>query len=72
MNKEVKRTPNSNVSKWSDRIKSQPMFDILKQVKDREAEFPGIVHLEIGDTNGFSNEALRQCIEQSLRSQSFT
>lgn len=58
--------------RWSSRIRSQPMFDILKQVKDREIEYPGIIHLEIGDTNGFSNDPLKDFIEQSLRQLPFT
>ena len=63
---------NQSNSVWSTRIQSQPMFDILKTVKDRELSFPGIVHLEIGDTNGFSNDGLKQAVAKSLQHEPFT
>lgn len=52
------------MSTWSERIKPQPMFDVLSLAKAREAEGHYVSHMEIGDTPGFKNEQVHDLIKK--------
>lgn len=56
---------------WRDRIRSQPMFDILQEVRAVENRNHHVIHLEIGDTQGFDNVALRTHINDACQSVPF-
>lgn len=47
---------------WSDRIKPQPMFDVLSMAKAREAQGHYVARMEIGDTPGFKNEYIHELV----------
>ena len=49
---------------WGDRIKSQPMFDVLALANAREAQGHYVARMEIGDTPGFRNETIHRLIEK--------
>jgi aspartate/methionine/tyrosine aminotransferase len=51
---------------WENRIRPQPMFDILQLVQQQEHLGNKIIHLEIGDTTGFKNETLRSYIAAAV------
>ena len=57
---------------WENRIRPQPMFDILQMVQQQELLGNEIVHLEIGDTTGFRNEALKSCIANAVEEVPFS
>ena len=54
---------------WADRIHSQPMFDILSMVREMESFGNDVKHLEIGDTEGFENLALREHLVARAKSE---
>lgn len=49
---------------WGDRIKGQPMFDVLALANAREAQGHYVARMEIGDTPGFRNETIHRLIEK--------
>jgi len=51
---------------WKNKIRPQPMFEILQVVQNFEHEGKDVVHLEIGDTTGFTNESLKSHISNAL------
>jgi aspartate/methionine/tyrosine aminotransferase len=51
---------------WKNKIRPQPMFEILQVVRNIEHEGKDVVHLEIGDTSGFTNESLKSYISNAL------
>jgi len=57
---------------WRERIRSQPMFDILQEVRSVENRSHPVIHLEIGDTQGFNNLALRTHMSNACQSVPFT
>jgi aspartate aminotransferase len=54
----------SNSASWADRIHSQPMFDILGEVNAAQKNGESTIHMEIGDTTGFRNQNLIDCVTQ--------
>ena len=56
---------------WRERIRSQPMFDILREVQALERSGSEIIHLEIGDTSGFINSELKRSITQAASEQEY-
>ena len=46
------------LSRTSERIRSQPMFQFMAMAKSLEDEGRKVIHLEIGDTSSFSNQHL--------------
>ena len=49
---------------WSERIKPQPMFDVLSMARKRELEGHYVARMEIGDTPGFRNDYLHSLISK--------
>lgn len=49
---------------WGDRIKGQPMFDVLALANSRERQGHYVARMEIGDTPGFRNETIHRLIEK--------
>ena len=47
---------------WSDRIKPQPMFDVLSMARKRELEGHYVARMEIGDTPGFRNNRIHDLV----------
>lgn len=47
---------------WRDRIKPQPMFDILSMAREKEAQGHYVARMEIGDTPGFRNEYIHELV----------
>lgn len=47
---------------WSDRIRPQPMFDVLSMANDRESQGNYVARMEIGDTPGFRNDFIHELI----------
>ncbi|MAQ55226.1 MAG: hypothetical protein CL719_10280 [Chloroflexi bacterium] len=54
---------------WADRIHSQPMFDILSMAHEMDLSGNDVKHLEIGDTEGFENFALREHLVARAKSE---
>jgi len=52
------------VSSWQDRIKPQPMFDVLSMARERELKGHYVARMEIGDTPGFQNEHIHELISR--------
>ena len=50
---------------WKNKIQPQPMFEILQVVQNFEREGKDVVHLEIGDTTGFTNDSLKSYISNA-------
>ena len=57
---------------WKNRIRPQPMFDILQLVQQQELLGNDIIHLEIGDTTGFKNESLQAYIATAVKEVPFS
>ncbi len=53
---------------WSERIRPQPMFDVLSMANDRESQGHYVARMEIGDTPGFRNEFIHDLISKHARS----
>jgi len=49
---------------WRERIRPQPMFDVLTMANAREAKGHYVARMEIGDTPGFQNEVIHHLIEK--------
>ncbi len=47
---------------WRDRIKPQPMFDVLSMAREKEARGHYVARMEIGDTPGFRNEYIHELV----------
>lgn len=47
---------------WRERIKPQPMFDVLSMAREREARGNYVARMEIGDTPGFRNEYIHELV----------
>lgn len=47
---------------WRDRIKPQPMFDVLSMAREKEAQGHYVARMEIGDTPGFRNEYIHELV----------
>lgn len=69
-----KRYPESKVggtlelSKRARRIASQPMFRILLEAEKFERAGAKVIHLEIGDTRGFTNDRLIELLQAECKS----
>ena len=50
------------MNSWSDRIKPQPMFDVLTMAREREKKGEYVARMEIGDTPGFRNEYIHKLV----------
>jgi hypothetical protein len=50
------------MNSWSDRIKPQPMFDVLTMAREREKKGEYVARMEIGDTPGFRNEYIHELV----------
>jgi len=50
------------VNSWSDRIKPQPMFDVLSMARERERQGHYVARMEIGDTPGFRNDSIHELV----------
>lgn len=50
------------MNSWSERIKPQPMFDILTMAREREAQGNYVARMEIGDTPGFRNDYIHDLV----------
>ena len=53
---------------WSERIKPQPMFDVLSMARKRELEGHYVARMEIGDTPGFKNLTIHSLVEKHASS----
>lgn len=51
---------------WNDRVRAQPMFDILARARERESSGQRVIHFEIGETSGFVNSALLEALRAEL------
>ena len=47
---------------WRERIKAQPMFDVLSLAQERERLGHYVARMEIGDTPGFKNDFLHELV----------
>lgn len=47
---------------WRDRIRPQPMFDVLSMAREREKQGHYVARMEIGDTPGFRNEFIHELV----------
>jgi aspartate/methionine/tyrosine aminotransferase len=47
---------------WSDRIRPQPMFDVLTMARERENNGNYVARMEIGDTPGFRNNHIHNLV----------
>lgn len=52
------------MSSWQDRIKPQPMFDVLSMARERELKGHYVARMEIGDTPGFQNDLIHHLISK--------
>lgn len=50
------------MNSWSDRIKPQPMFDVLSMARKREMQGHYVARMEIGDTPGFRNDSIHDLV----------
>lgn len=50
------------MNSWSERIKPQPMFDVLTMAREREAQGNYVARMEIGDTPGFRNDYIHELV----------
>lgn len=49
---------------WRERIKPQPMFDVLSMAREREAQGNYVARMEIGDTPGFRNDHIHELVKK--------
>lgn len=47
---------------WRERIKPQPMFDVLSMARERESNGHYVARMEIGDTPGFRNNQIHELV----------
>ena len=47
---------------WKDRIRPQPMFDVLSMAREREKNGNYVARMEIGDTPGFRNDYIHELV----------
>jgi len=47
---------------WRDRIRPQPMFDVLSMAREREKQGNYVARMEIGDTPGFRNDFIHELV----------
>lgn len=47
---------------WRERIRPQPMFDVLSMAREREAQGNYVARMEIGDTPGFRNDYIHELV----------
>ncbi len=47
---------------WRERIKPQPMFDVLSMARERESDGHYVARMEIGDTPGFRNDHIHELV----------
>lgn len=47
---------------WRDRIRPQPMFDVLSMAREREKSGHYVARMEIGDTPGFRNDHIHELV----------
>lgn len=52
------------MASWRERIKPQPMFDVLSMARAREAQGNYVARMEIGDTPGFRNNHIHKLITE--------
>jgi aspartate/methionine/tyrosine aminotransferase len=52
------------MTSWRDRIKPQPMFDVLSMARERELKGHYVARMEIGDTPGFQNDHIHGLISK--------
>lgn len=50
------------MNSWRERIKPQPMFDVLSLAREREAQGNYVARMEIGDTPGFRNDYIHELV----------
>lgn len=50
------------MSAWRDRIRPQPMFDVLSMAREREKSGHYVARMEIGDTPGFQNDHIHELV----------
>ena len=50
------------MSAWRDRIRPQPMFDVLSMAREREKSGHYVARMEIGDTPGFRNDHIHELV----------
>ncbi len=53
---------------WSDRIRPQPMFDVLSMANERESQGNYVARMEIGDTPGFRNDFIHDLVSKHASS----
>ena len=54
------------ISKRSEKIFPQPMFEILQEAQNLESQGKNIIHLEIGDSSSFKNNQLHNLVKKNL------
>jgi len=54
------------ISKRSEKIIPQPMFEILLEAQNLESQGENIIHLEIGDSSSFKNNQLHNLVKKNL------
>lgn len=47
---------------WRDRIRPQPMFDVLSMAREREKQGNYVARMETGDTPGFGNDFIHELV----------
>lgn len=52
------------MTSWRERIKPQPMFDVLSMARERESQGHYVARMEIGDTPGFRNDYIHELIKK--------
>ena len=52
------------MSTWRDRIRPQPMFDVLSMARERENSGHYVARMEIGDTPGFRNDHIHELVSK--------
>jgi aspartate/methionine/tyrosine aminotransferase len=50
------------MTSWQDRIRPQPMFDVLSMAREREKSGKYVARMEIGDTPGFRNDYIHELV----------
>lgn len=50
------------MASWRNRIKPQPMFDVLTMARERESRGHYVARMEIGDTPGFRNNYIHELV----------
>jgi aspartate/methionine/tyrosine aminotransferase len=54
-------------STWANRIKAQPMFDVLELANAQASKGKYVARMEIGDTPGFKNESIHNLLEEAAQ-----